>query len=196
MYLKKKRSFLFFVCFLSLVCFLSKVISFSWFVSVSWLCFLFLVCFPFLTWCSTVVWRKGFIAALAVFSFDFSTGTLLIITHLSLPIANLVNSFINLFPFAQWQWESKNKYKNWKWYPDAKLALSKFAGNKSWSFSFPKQRTKRYHKCETFPCNSCNRVKSFSRSFTTAGNPAPYQNRGRLCIPVLRKQRLMSDTQN
>ena len=24
--------------------------------------------------------------------------------------------------------------------------------------------------------------------------PAPYQNRGRLCIPVLRKQRLMSDT--
>ena len=64
-------------------------------------CFLFLVCFPFLTWCSTVVWRKGFIAALAVFSFDFSTGTLLIITHLSLPIASLVNSFINLFPFAQ-----------------------------------------------------------------------------------------------
>ena len=63
--------------------------------------FLFLVCFPFLTWCSTVVWRKGFIAALAVFSFDFSTGTLLIITHLSLPIASLVNSSINLFPFAQ-----------------------------------------------------------------------------------------------
>ena len=63
--------------------------------------------------------------------------------------------------------------------PDAKPALPKFAWNKSSSFSFPKQRTKRYHKCETFPVTLVIGLK-VSAKVSQLQVILSFQNRGTL----------------